>query len=125
MTKNIFFVLATFLFLFSCQTNTKSEQSKSDFSIKVNERFTIGLSATPSTGYAWKWVNSQDSSVVVFVSESYSSNAKNGAMGAGGTSHLQFKGVKKGRAIICLHYLRSWEMGAQPARKAVYEVEVK
>lgn len=125
MTKTVLFVCTSLLILFSCQTNTKSEQSKFDYSVKVNEQFTIDLSANPSTGYSWKWANSQDSTIVKFVAEQYSSNAKRGVVGAGGTAHLQFKGIKKGRTTICLHYLRPWEMGAQPARKAVYEIEVK
>lgn len=76
--------------------------------VKVNEEFTIGLPANPTTGY--QWTESHDSSLLSLVGSEYkSSKQAKGLVGAGGMQYFKFKALKPGMTSINLRYQRPTE----------------
>ena len=101
--------------------------------LAVGEEFDIRLPSNPSTGYQWQ-VAALDEKVVRLVDtrwepqvggeEVADGSPPARAVGVGGTSVLTFVGVADGRGVIRLVYVRPWEKGIAPARRADYAVEV-
>jgi len=75
---------------------------------RVNEPFTISLSANPTTGYEWK----ADYDYVLLKQESAQfegAASETKRVGAGGTSVFVFLPIKPGKSTIYFVYKRSWE----------------
>lgn len=75
---------------------------------RVNEPFTISLSANPTTGYEWK----ADYDYVLLKQESAQFErafAETMRVGVGGTSVFVFLPIKPGKSTIYFVYKRSWE----------------
>ncbi len=85
--------------------------------------FSITLASNPTTGYGWKLAGKPNPKVVKFLGQGYKpSDLKR--LGAGGREVWSFKAVGSGRAVISLHYLRSWEKDKKPAHSRLIEVDV-
>lgn len=101
--------------------------------LAVGEEFDIRLPSNPSTGYQWQ-VAALDEKVVRLVDTRWEPQVGGEAgadgsppapaVGVGGTSVLTFVGAADGRGVIRLVYVRPWEKGIAPARRADYAVEV-
>lgn len=76
--------------------------------VKVNEEFTIGIPANPTTGHQWK--ASHDTSLISLVDSKYkaSKQAKE-LVGADGMQYFKFKALKAGMAVISFSYQRPSE----------------
>ena len=76
--------------------------------IGVNQEFVITLDSNPTTGYSWQ--ETYDETALELVEKTYKpgEQAKQGAVGAGGTEHFQFKALKKGETEITMVYVRWW-----------------
>lgn len=76
--------------------------------VKVNEEFTIGIPANPTTGY--QWTASHDTSLLSLVGTEYkTSKQAKGLVGAGGTQYFKFKALKPGMVRISFSYQRPTE----------------
>ncbi len=83
---------------------------------KVNEEFTIGIPANPTTGY--QWTASHDTSLLSLVGSEYkASKQAKGLVGAGGVQYFKFKALKAGMARISFSYQR-------PAEGIVVDIKV-
>ena len=80
--------------------------------LRLGDVYEIGLSANPSTGYAWRAVNPDPSLTIrsVFSDNTYSP----GISGAGGTETFRISAEKAGSYTVHLVYGRAWEPA--PAR---------
>ena len=96
---------------------------KTEYEIGVGEGFQIELVSNPSTGYAWKWTNKQDVSIVEVSDSQYIADHPD-RIGGGGKEIWKFKGVKSGTDTIKLAYNRSWESNPGADTKTI-AVKVK
>lgn len=97
--------------------------SESDVNnLVVGQMCTISLKANPSTGFMWKWNNSQ-TSLVDSVSRVHVSTAAKGMIGGGGVDTWTFKAVAAGHGSIELHYVRPWG-NSEPESVASYKLNV-
>lgn len=87
------------------------------------EVLTINLESNPSTGYGWQ-VRGLDRNILRQVDAADWISSAPGKLGAPGTQILRFAAIGKGRAILNLAYVRSWEKGVAPARSFSVEVNV-
>ena len=77
--------------------------------VGVDQEFVIALGSNPTTGYMWQ--ESYDETILELVEKTYElgEEAKQGAVGAGGVEHFQFKTLKTGETEITLVYKRPLE----------------
>ncbi len=92
--------------------------------VAAGETFRIVLDSNRTTGYGWQLAEMPDEAVVKKVNNRYRA-LKVRRPGAGGQEVWWFQAVKPGTAEIRMVYVRSWEKGVEPARKAVFKVNVK
>jgi predicted secreted protein/nitrous oxidase accessory protein NosD len=88
---------------------------------RVNEPFTISLSANPTTGYEWK----ADYDYVLLKQESVlfeRATSETKRVGVGGTSVFVFLPIRPGKSTIDFVYKRSWENIVADTR--VFHVEI-
>lgn len=84
---------------------SKSDQGKTVV-VSFNSDFSVNLESNPSTGFAWEILDI-DSSIIRFNGKTF--QAQDSLPGSGGVEHFVFKPVKKGKSLLKLGYLRSWE----------------
>lgn len=113
--QNSFMKLLSGIFLslvmgtvYSCTTPKIKEDIHADYSVKLQEEFTITLNSNPSTGYSWEWVNKKAINIVGCVDFKFIS-PNNGMVGAGGTEKWTFKATKTGTDTLVFVYRRPWE----------------
>jgi inhibitor of cysteine peptidase len=83
----------------------------------------VRLPSNPSTGYTWK-VCCGTRTLLVVASRTYLPPRDEQLVGAPGKAVLRFRAVKAGKTVLRLHYVRSWEKGAVPARTFALRVTV-
>jgi inhibitor of cysteine peptidase len=101
---------------------TKADADKT-VSTKPGQTLEVVLDANPSTGYTWQIAESPE----FLKSEgepTFESEAKEGAVGAGGKQTLTFAVTAAGTGELSLTYSRPWESVA-PAETFKVEVESK
>jgi len=93
--------------------------------IGVNQKFVIALDSNPTTGYSWQ--ESYDETMLELVEKTYKmgEEAEEGAVGAGGVEHFQFKALKTGEAEITMVYKRPWEEPSPQDETKVFTVNIK
>ena len=112
------------MMLSTCSENNKTVgDTKTDYTIAVNENFQIELDSNPTTGYNWNWVNKKSVSIIDTFDYKYIPNTPV-LMGSGGKAIWKFKGIKSGTDTIKLEYCRSWEPNSTVAKKTI-TVKVK
>lgn len=113
--------------LVACQTTVKHEATPSDYIVRNGEVFKIELKSNPTTGYHWVMENSAEVNLVDSLSDIYTQDEKSNenVVGSGGTQTFQFKATRKGIDTLSFIYVRPWEVGAVPADKASFIVEVR
>jgi predicted secreted protein len=85
--------------------------------------FNITLASNQSTGYRWMLAGKPNPKVLKILGQGYKpSDPKR--LGSGGREVWSFKAVGSGRAVISLHYLRSWEKDKTPVHSRLIEVDV-
>ncbi len=92
--------------------------------VAAGDTFRIVLDSNRTTGYAWQLAGTPDEAVVKKVHNRYRAPRVK-RPGAGGQEVWRFQAVKPGTAEIRMVYVRSWENGVEPARTAVFKVNVK
>lgn len=123
--------LAVALLVLGCSAPRPEAPLPAARRLAVGEEFDIRLPSNPSTGYQWQ-VAAIDEKVVRLVDTRWEpkldgetdGTSPNEVVGSGGTSVLTFVGAAAGRGAIRLVYVRPWEKGIAPARRADYTVEV-
>lgn len=108
--------------LFSCNTQ---KDVKADYNVSKNEVFQISLKSNPTTGYSWKWIKIQSSSILDSVSTTYvPTKMEEGIVGSGGNEIWEFKGKETGVDTLKFEYCRSWEPNSTVETKKII-VKVK
>ncbi|PKN35343.1 MAG: hypothetical protein CVU61_03455 [Deltaproteobacteria bacterium HGW-Deltaproteobacteria-19] len=92
--------------------------------VAAGETFHIVLDSNRTTGYGWQLAEMPDEAVVKKVNNRYRA-LRVRRPGSGGREIWWFQAVKPGTAEIRMVYVRSWEKGVEPARKAIFKVNVK
>lgn len=92
--------------------------------VAAGDTFRIVLDSNRTTGYGWQLAETPDEAVVKKVHNRYRAPRVK-RPGAGGQEVWRFQAVKPGTAEIRMVYVRSWEKGVEPARTAVFKVNVK
>lgn len=92
--------------------------------VAAGETFRIVLDSNRTTGYGWQLAELPDEAVVKKVHNRYRAPRVQ-RPGAGGQEVWRFQAVKPGTAEVRMVYVRSWEKGVEPARTAVFRVNVK
>jgi predicted secreted protein len=93
--------------------------------LKVNDTFTVKLSALPGAGYTWQpTTDGRDNLRFTSVK---TLPIKNGTVGGKQTMVFRFLATGAGPATITFHYGRPWEMkkGAPPEKTLAIPVTVK
>ena len=112
-------MVVLFLICTACKVqDKKSNATKPDYEISVNQSFQIELAANPSTGYSWKWSNQQAISIVDTAGINYVGDNP-GLTGSGGKAIWKFKGKKTGVDTLKLEYCRSWEPNSTVETKKI------
>jgi inhibitor of cysteine peptidase len=84
------------------------------------DRFTIALTANPTTGYSWSAEDNDD------VQQVGSKQVAGSTMpGAGGTQMLTFEATAKGSTTLVLNYARPFEPDQPPAQTEKFPVTVR
>jgi inhibitor of cysteine peptidase len=91
--------------------------------IAVGEQFDFVLQSNASTGFAWKLVAPTTSETIKKVKNEYH-EPNTGVVGAGGTEHWVFQGVRAGETTIKMTYVRSWEPNAMPDKTVNLKVTI-
>lgn len=86
--------------------------------------FAISLESNPTTGYSWEIASPPDPEVVELLDAAYRP-PETPRIGAGGRQVWTFRAAGSGETEIALEYLRPWEEGVPPARRAVFTVVVR
>jgi predicted secreted protein len=74
--------------------------------IRLNSCFSVNLKSNPSTGFGWEILDI-DSSRIRLNEKTF--HGQDSLPGSAGVEHLEFKSVKKGKSLLKLGYLRTWE----------------
>ena len=125
MKSLIYAGLAVF-FLTACQATVKQEATPSDYIVREGEVFKVELKANATTGYHWVIVHRDQRNLADSLGDIYAPDKKQvNVTGSGGTQTFKFKAVSKGIDTLKFVYVRPWEVGAEPAQKASYIIEVR
>ena len=99
-----------------------STMEEKQLTVKVNEKFKIGLESNPSTGYHWS--ANFDSGFLKLVKSKYIPPKDDDLIaGQPGTQKFVFKALKPGETDITLNYARPWE-NCLPAKTVIYHVKI-
>jgi len=116
MKKLILIILA--LSLFSC--SNENENKADYYVVNKNDTFDVSLISNPTTGYSWKWINSQTDKAVDFINTTYiPTKVDLGIIGSGGNEIWKFKGNESGTYILTFEYCRSWESNSTVETKKI------
>jgi predicted secreted protein len=91
--------------------------------IAVGEQFDLVLQANATTGFEWRLVEPTTQETVKKIKSEYH-EPNTGTIGAGGTDHWIFEGVRAGEATVKLEHVRPWEPDAAPERTVTVKVTV-
>ncbi len=89
--------------------------------IAVNREFAIVLDSNPTTGYGWQLAEPLDPTILK-VLEIKHDLKKVKRVGQGGKDRWIFKALRPGNGFVSLEYVRPWEKGVAPAKKAEFEI---
>ncbi len=95
----------------------------STLSAVPGETFTIRLPSNITTGFGWKMPAPPEGGVLEFLDSEYIPPDRP-RIGGGGAEEWRFRALSPGETRIELDYVRSWEKGIPPARRACYLVVV-
>ncbi len=120
MKKGMFLIIILLgMFMLSCAAKpiTLLEKNNGEkINVKVDTIINIKLKSNPTTGYDW-YVKSLPKNITqVGAKDFIPDKTSKGIVGAGGTTVLSFKAIKKGSGILTLTYKRNWE-GEIPSSK--------
>ncbi|MFC2121518.1 protease inhibitor I42 family protein [Bacteroidota bacterium] len=118
--KLLFLVLILTILFIGCK---KEEVDNYDYSVSVDETFTIEIEANHTTGYIWFWVNKANVSIVDTLSLVYITDSV--GTGVGGTEFWEFKGLSTGIDSLKFEYKRAWNPEGEAADTKAFSVEVK
>lgn len=121
MRRSILIVFFVAAFLGGCAARQQARPPASR-TVAAGEEFDIRLPSDPGSGYRWQ-VARLDDKIVRLVDTRYQPGGA-APGGAGGTDVFTFVGVAPGRGLLELAYVRPWEKGVAPARKAEYSIDV-
>jgi inhibitor of cysteine peptidase len=118
-------VLGCTLLALGCAARRPEDATQpASYVISPGGRFTIELPANPSTGYQWQLGKPLEEEILELIDNRYQP-LEAGRVGAGGADVWTFAGVGVGRTTIDLVYVRPWERGIAPAKRAIYSVDVR
>lgn len=101
------------------------QQDASDTVIAAKgKEFVISMDANVTTGYQWQLERPAEDGLITLVSSKYLP-LKTGLVGSGGRSVWTFKAVRPGKARISFKYVRPWEKGIPPIKKAEYIIDIR
>jgi predicted secreted protein len=99
---------------------TESDAGKT-VEVRINEQFSIELSATPGTGYTWELAAPVEPVLQKLGEAKFKGDERN-LPGSGGSMVFEFAAVQTGKSRVELVYRRVWETTAKPAR--VFQLNV-
>jgi inhibitor of cysteine peptidase len=88
--------------------------------VAPGDRLELQLEENPTTGFRW-YVEDDQSGVLVLEHDAFT-RLRSGVSGAGGTREFVFMVAKRGQAVLCAYYRRSWEEQKPP--QATFELRV-
>ncbi len=91
--------------------------------VKKGETFSIHLASNPTTGFKWQLAGPIDGSILIEAGHEYLRPASM-LVGAGGKEIWKFRAAGKGKTVIEMEYVRSWEKQTAPAGKASFRIIV-
>jgi inhibitor of cysteine peptidase len=116
----------------SCQAQQRAipEEQKEDtgqrspIHAKAGEIFSIILDSNPTTGYQWQLANPLDEKVLKLISSEYRM-PETQMVGAGGKEVWTVKALSTGQTTISFEYVRPWEKDREPAKKAIFTINIQ
>jgi inhibitor of cysteine peptidase len=116
----------------SCQARQRAipEEQKEDdgqgspIHARAGEIFSITLDSNPTTGYQWKLANPLDEKALKLISSEYRM-PETQMVGTGGKEAWTFKALSMGQATISFEYVRPWEKDREPAKKAIFKINIQ
>ncbi len=108
-------------------TSTPSEVPEADAAkgvkITVGEQFDFVLESNATTGFEWRLDAPKSETTIKKISSEYH-EPNTGVVGAGGTEHWVFEGVRAGVTTVQMSYIRPWEPNASPDKTISLKVTV-
>ena len=122
----LFFLLAAFVPARSdAAPRTYADADKgAQVRLKVGDSFSIRLRSNPSTGYMWS-VAPESTGAVSLTGSSSTEPPENGMVGQPIFQIFDFKAVKRGKGVLALHYVRSWEKPAADETRFTLRIAVR
>jgi len=120
MIHNILKVMLSALFISACT----EEENIPVIEISKGEQYTFEFDANWSTGYAWQWVNSDDTTVADTISRVYKQSSS-GMEGNDGVEEWTFIGKTTGEQPLKFEYVQAFNQDAQPDEIKEFILEVK
>jgi inhibitor of cysteine peptidase len=115
MKKVVIIILV--MSIFSCN---KNKEIKSDYGISKNGILEISLKSNPTTGYSWKWIKNQSSSLLDSLNTTYiPTKVHEEIAGSGGNEIWKFKANKSGIDTLKFEYCRSWDKNSTIETKKI------
>lgn len=113
---------------FGCaRTSAPAEIQEADaakgIKIAVGEQFDFVLQSNATTGFQWR-LDAPESELTIKKIKNEYHEPNTGAIGAGGTEHWIFEGVRAGTTTVRLSYIRPWEPNAVPDKTVSLTVKV-
>lgn len=114
--KTLLLLLTFCLTIMGC--TDKEPIINADYDILVGKTFQINLISNPTTGYSWKWINSQTVTTIDSIDFNYVPDTPV-LDGSGGKEIWKFKGVNAGIDSLKFEYCRGWEENSSIENKIV------
>lgn len=106
----------------------KSDPVSTKATVMVGERFSVCLTANPSTGYSWAMPFGMSNGLerLVYLGTSYRPGAAEaqGLVGVPGTSIFHFAAARPGMVSLAMTYLRPWLWHEAPAESTMIEITI-
>lgn len=104
-------------------TEVPEADSAKGVKVAVGEQFDFVLESNATTGFEWRLVKPKTEETIKKIKNEYL-ELNTGTVGAGGTDHWIFEGVRAGEATVKLEYVRPWEPTATPDKTVILKVAV-
>jgi inhibitor of cysteine peptidase len=104
-------------------TEVPEANASKGVTIAVGEQFDFVLQSNATTGFEWRLVEPTSATTIKKIKNEYH-EPNTGAVGAGGTEHWIFEGVRAGETTVKLKYIRPWESNAAPDKTISLKVTV-
>ncbi|MGI6563570.1 MAG: protease inhibitor I42 family protein [Clostridia bacterium] len=112
-----------FSIIYAPEIVLKADDAFKPHTIKSGSFFTIQLDTVPSSGYVWRFQNS-NGEVVQYIREEYIPPSETDKEGTPGQHRFIFRAMGKGETVISVRYEKAYE-SEKPIQQREFNINVK